>query len=334
MIVLFLFAALLAGGLLFQIAGDHLDARRYPPPGQMIQTPGGANLHVYSQGSATAPSVIFEAGISGSCLSWATVQPLVAEFARAVAYDRAGLGWSSGALTPRVVANMVAELAAALDTAQIAPPYVLVGHSFGCLLIRAFAHAHPNRTAALVMVDPVTLRGWANANQRQISRLNTGARLSRRGALLARFGVVRAALLLLISGGTRIPKLLARASAGQGNSVIERLISEVRKLPPEAQPIVAAHWSRARSFTAMAAYLESLPPSARSVLAMPLPAGIPLIILSAANATEAELAERASWVAGRENSRHTQVEGTGHWLQLERPDLAAAVVREVLLRVR
>jgi len=333
-IALFLVAAILACGLLFQTAGNAFDARRYPPPGRIIELPGGANLHVYSQGRTTAPSVIFEAGISGSCLSWSTVQPLVAGFAHAVSYDRAGLGWSSGAITPRTVANMIAELDAALIAAQVTAPYVLVGHSFGGLLMQAFAHTYPAKTAAVILVDPVTQTGWANADAQAMRRLNMGARLSRRGAMLARFGVVRAALSLLVSGGTALPKLVARASAGQGNSVIERLISEVRKLPPGAQPMVAAHWSRARSFTAMAAYLKCLPPSARAAMQLHVPAEIPLVILSAANATEEELAERARWVAVHPNALHTQIAGTGHWLQLERPQLVAETVRETLLRVR
>ncbi len=334
MIALLIVAAFLGAGLLFQIAGDFLDARRYPPPGQRVEVPGGAKLHLYSQGDAARPTVVFEAGVSGSCLSWASVQPLVAEFAQAVIYDRAGLGWSTGVLTPRTVANMVSELAAALDAARIAAPFVLVGHSFGGILIQAFAHTYPDRIAGLVMVDPVAQAEWAQAGARQMHRLRMGARLSRRGALLARFGVVRAALSLLMLGGTRLPRMLARASAGQGNSVIERLISEVRKLPAKAQPIVAAHWSRASSFRAMAAYLECLPHSARSALIMPVPREIPLVILSAANATPDELAEREEWVAASTQGRHIQVEGTGHWLQLERPDLVAAVVREVLTRVR
>jgi len=285
-------------------------------------------------GDRTKPTVIFEAGIAGSCLSWALVQPLVAEFAHAVSYDRAGLGWSTGALTGRTAANMVDELAAALQAAQISPPYVLVGHSFGGLLVQTFAHTHPADTFALVLVDPVTQSGWANADAQQLRRLSSGARLARRGAWLARFGIVRAALSLLVSGGTKIPKLLARASAAQGNSVIERLIGEVRKLPPQAQPIVAAHWSRARSFTAMAAYLECLPASARLALTMPVPAEIPLVILSAATATPAELAERASWAAANHAARHVQIAGTGHWLQLERPELVAAAVRDLAFRVR
>lgn len=84
----------------------------------------------------------------------------------------------------------------------------------------------------------------------------------------------------------------------------------------------------------MAAYLECLPASARQVLAMPLPPEIPLTILSAANATSSELAERVAWTAANPNCRHIQVEGTGHWLQLERPELVAAVIREAVSGVR
>lgn len=334
MLAIIIIVALFGAGFLFQRVGDFLDARRYPAPGRLIEVPGGAKLHVFARGNAQGPAVVFEAGISGSCLSWSTVQPLVAQFAQAVVYDRAGLGWSAGKLTQRTVAQMVSELAAALDAAQIVKPYVLVGHSFGGLLVQAFAHSYPERTAAVVMVDPVSQREWAQADARQMNRLNMGARLSRRGALLARFGVVRAALSLLVLGGTRIPRMLARVSAGQGNSVIERLITEVRKLPPEAQPMVGAQWSKARSFTAMAAYLECLPPSASAAMSMPMPKEIPLVILSAENATEEEWAERDAWVAANGDGRHIKVARSGHWLQLDRPELVASTVREILIQVR
>jgi pimeloyl-ACP methyl ester carboxylesterase len=329
---LFLLAALLVGGLVYQAAGEAVDARRYPAPGQRIQLANGTTLHLHAQGQA-GPVVVFEAGIAGSSLTWATVQPLVAEFACAVSYDRAGLGWSSAASSPRTVANMGVELAAALEGARLAPPYVLVGHSFGGLLVQAFAHAQPAKIAGLVLVDPVTQRGWAEASAVQLRWLRMGARLARRGAWLARFGVVRAALALLVNGGSRLPQMVARASAGQGNSVIEKLVSEVRKLPADVQPMVAAHWSRTRSFSALAAYLECLPQSARQALKMPVPVEIPLTILSAATATGEELSERAVWVATNESGRHIQVENTGHWLQLERPEAVAAVIRDAVFRI-
>ncbi len=334
MIALLLLAGLLVAGLLFEQVGEFLDARRYPPSGQRIDLPGGARLHIYSQGDVARPAVVFESGISGSSLSWASVQPLVAEFAHAVSYDRNGLGWSEGSPTPRTVANMVSELAALLDAAHVTAPYVLVGHSFGGILVQAFAHTYPDRTAALVMVDPVAQTEWANPDAQHMKRIKMGARLARRGALLARFGVVRAALSLLIHGGRRIPQLVARASAGQGNSAIERLITEVRKLPSNVQPIVAAFWSRGTSFGAMATYLECLTPSARSAVSMPVPPQIPLVVLSAANATPQELAEREAWVASNPNRRHIKVEGTGHWLQLDRPELVAEVVRQSLTHIR
>jgi pimeloyl-ACP methyl ester carboxylesterase len=331
---LLLLGALLAGGLVYQAAGESVDARRYPAPGQRIELANGTKLHVHRQGQA-GPVVVFEAGIAGSSLTWATVQPLVAEFACAVSYDRAGLGWSSAIGSPRTVANMVAELAGALEAAELAAPYVLVGHSFGGLLVQAFAHAQPAKIAALVMIDPVTQRGWVKASDAQLRRLSLGARLARRGAWLARFGVVRTALALLVSDGahSRLPQMVARASAGQGNSVIEKLVSEVRKLPKEVQPMVAAHWSRTRSFSALAAYLECLPESARQAINMPTPSQVPLTILSAATATGEELTERAAWVASNTNGRHMQVENTGHWLQLERPEVVAAAIQDAAFRI-
>ena len=132
--------------------------------------------------------------------------------------------------------------------------------------MQAFAYAHPEKQRGVIMVDPVTQVGWATADSAQMRRLQLGARLARRGAFLARLGIVRATLALLMHGGTKLPKLISRASAGQGDSVLARLTSEVRKLPPETHPVIAYHWSRARSFRALAAYLECLPESARTAL--------------------------------------------------------------------
>jgi pimeloyl-ACP methyl ester carboxylesterase len=40
-----------------------------------------------------------------------------------------------------------------LDHAHIGPPYVLVGHSYGGLLVRLFADVHPNETSGVVLVE-------------------------------------------------------------------------------------------------------------------------------------------------------------------------------------
>jgi pimeloyl-ACP methyl ester carboxylesterase len=81
------------------------------------------------------------------------VQPRVAEFARVCSYDRAGVGESDPASTPRTSADVVADLYALLGAAGVPEPYVLVGSSFGSMVIRLFASTYPEEIAGLVLVD-------------------------------------------------------------------------------------------------------------------------------------------------------------------------------------
>lgn len=305
-----------------------MDRRRFPPPGRMFRV-GGTTLHLREQGSGR-PVVVLEAGIAATSIGWALVQPEIARFTTVCSYDRAGLGWSGPCRTPRTVDQMTGELAELLEAAGLHGPYILVGHSFGGLLIRAFAVRHPELVSGLVFVDPVSVSAWADCPHDDRRRLAMGTKLSRRGAFLARLGVVRAALTLLTSRGERISRAIGRTAAGRGSVVLERIVGEVRKLPRETWPAVRSHWSQPKSFLGMAGYLECLPASAAAVMPMDLPSLMPAIVLSAATATPEELAEREKLVAGRPSSRHAVLEGTGHWLQLERPDAVVAAVREIM----
>lgn len=296
-------------------------------PGQLIDIEG-CRLHLYQQGEGK-PAVVLEAGIAGSLLGWSLVQPKIAEFTRVCSYDRAGLGWSGKCAKPRTVLQMVTELAALLRSANVPPPYVLVGHSFGGLLIRAYASLRPEEVAGLVFVDPVSLDAWAHCDAPSRARLAAGAKLSRRGALLARLGIVRFALWVLASGGTRLPKLIARASAGRGASTLQRLTAEVRKLPPEVWPLIRAYWSQPKCFEAMADYLECLPGAALAALALPIPGALPFIVLSAANATPDELRERDAWASASSDGQHTVVPNSAHWIQLEQPNSVVTAVRRI-----
>src|SRR5262252_284956 len=110
MIALAIVAAVLACGAIYQFIGQRRDARRQPPPGSFLDV-DGQRLHVVCAGRG-APAVIFESGIAASSLSWARVMPPIAALTRACAYDRAGLGWSDRARSPRRVATMLRELRA------------------------------------------------------------------------------------------------------------------------------------------------------------------------------------------------------------------------------
>ncbi len=289
----------------------------------------GARFHIWEQGSGL-PAVVFESGIAASSLSWTRVQPSLATAFTTVSYDRAGLGWSSLPPSPLTLKLLTSHLEALLASSCVRPPYVLVGHSFGGILIRAFASAHPEKVAGLVMVDPVSLDSWANASPASLRRLQRGAYFSRRGALLARFGVVRFALAMAGLRRRRLTNAIARVTAGQASSTLSRLVGEIRKLPPSALRVARAEWSLAKCFESMARHLESLPSSATAANGMPLPAGTPLVILSAATSTEAERRERENWTRSVFQARHRVVPETGHWLHLERPDAVIDAVHEVL----
>ena len=115
---------------------------------------GGRRLHVNCSGvSAGGPTVVLESGFGNSSEVWNRVQPEVAKFARVCSYDRAGLGASDPAPTPRTVVAITEDLHALLRNADVPGPYVLVGHSLGGILARLYASYYPNEVAGMVFVD-------------------------------------------------------------------------------------------------------------------------------------------------------------------------------------
>ncbi|MNI45224.1 Dihydrolipoyllysine-residue acetyltransferase component of acetoin cleaving system [compost metagenome] len=112
-----------------------------------------SSLHFRISGTS-APSVIFISGLGDGGDSWCEVQNVIAKFASTLAYDRPGTGKSSGVQATRTCRDLVLELRKLLADVGVQPPYILVGHSFGCLIARLFAAIHPELTAGLVLVDP------------------------------------------------------------------------------------------------------------------------------------------------------------------------------------
>jgi hypothetical protein len=138
MTLLFVFsvavAALLVAGFLYQCIGGGLDRRRHTGPGRWVEIERGLRLYVVEKGSG-GPAVLFEAGIAATNLNWHHIQETVSRFTSTASYDRCGLGWSSPSSTVRTPGNIAAELHTMLQSAGITPPYILVGHSFGGLVV-------------------------------------------------------------------------------------------------------------------------------------------------------------------------------------------------------
>ncbi len=140
-------AALVVLGLMPGSSGAEDDV----PPGRLVEM-GTHRMHLYCTGHG-APAVILDAGLGGSTLDWSLLQPLVARYTTVCSYDRSGYGWSDASTRPRSSDHIADELHALLRSADVAPPYILAGHSFGGFNVRVFAARHPHDVAGLVLID-------------------------------------------------------------------------------------------------------------------------------------------------------------------------------------
>jgi pimeloyl-ACP methyl ester carboxylesterase len=150
--ILLAFLLVFAGaGFLYENVSEARDRRFNPMIGQRVDV-GGFKMHIHCTGQGS-PVVILESGLGDTYVSWRKVQPQIAKFARVCSYDRAGLGFSDSSSRPRTSKVMAEELHALLGAANIAPPYILVGHSMGGFNVRLFASLYRNEVAGMVLVD-------------------------------------------------------------------------------------------------------------------------------------------------------------------------------------
>jgi pimeloyl-ACP methyl ester carboxylesterase len=124
----------------------------YLQPQRLVDV-GGHKLNIYCTGQGS-PTVILDAGGGESAVTWRKIQPAIAKSTRVCSYDRASMGFSGDGPLPRDGNAMVSDLHALLHNAQIAPPYVLVGHSSGGLYAQDYAGRYLQDVAGMVLVDP------------------------------------------------------------------------------------------------------------------------------------------------------------------------------------
>jgi pimeloyl-ACP methyl ester carboxylesterase len=300
--------------------------RSVRPPGQFVDA-GAHRLHVVTRGEG-GPAVLLESGIAASSLSWAKVQPELAKFTRACAYDRAGLAWSETAPPPLMFDRILQDLHTVAASVDAGSPLVLVGHSFGSLIVRGYAARHPDRVAGLVLVDPPT--EWIEGAPERTRLLQRAIQASAIGGFLARIGVVRAALALLTGGLPGIPRTLVKAMGPRASGTLERLVGEVRKLPPELYPAVQAHWSQPKCFDAMADHLRVLKTEGTLIGMASPPPDIPVVVISGGHQPAAEVAVHRRMAAASPHGRHVVAAGSGHWIMFDEPEVVVDAVRALI----
>jgi pimeloyl-ACP methyl ester carboxylesterase len=115
---------------------------------------GGRSLYIECMGEGS-PTIIMEMGwgADSSLLDYNNFYKRMTEITRTCRYDRANLGKSESAPTPRTFQDMVNDLHILLINAQIDGPYVLVGHSIGGCLVRLYAGQYPKEVVGMVLLD-------------------------------------------------------------------------------------------------------------------------------------------------------------------------------------
>jgi pimeloyl-ACP methyl ester carboxylesterase len=125
----------------------------------------GRKMYLACRGIGS-PTVMLVGGLRASAEDWSiadksvpAVFPEVAEFTRVCAYDRPGTpvgeqpSRSDPVPQPTTAGDAVAGLHALLRAAGEAGPYVLVGQSYGGLVVRLYASTYPEEVSGLVLVD-------------------------------------------------------------------------------------------------------------------------------------------------------------------------------------
>jgi pimeloyl-ACP methyl ester carboxylesterase len=85
---------------------------------------------------------------------WEDIFDETSKYSKTCVYDRANLGLSDPAATPRTSQDMVDDLHRLLKNANVPAPFIMVGHSMGGFNALIFAHDYPGDVDGLILVDP------------------------------------------------------------------------------------------------------------------------------------------------------------------------------------
>jgi pimeloyl-ACP methyl ester carboxylesterase len=128
----------------YHTIATHQEKSQFSPPGTITN-----NIHWYSQGNG---HIILIDHSLGGVEGYLLIDEL-AKLGRVVIFDRPGYGWSSNSQHPRTSQQINIELQNLLQIADIQPPYILIGDSFGSYNMRLFAHQDPSQVTGLIMTD-------------------------------------------------------------------------------------------------------------------------------------------------------------------------------------
>lgn len=292
---------------LYQLAIARYELQKYQPTGKLVDI-GGRKLHVVATATTVgegSPTIILESGMGGCSLDWSLVVPELSKEANVISYDRSGLGWSTSTVELPTCSHYVNDLRMLLQAIGAKPPYLLVGHSYGGMIMRLFAARYPEETVGLVLVD-------STHESRYLPDLSTRERKAQRKINSNEF---RLGYLL---SPIAIPRLL-RKHIGSN------------RLPDSLRKVVVALGYRSNAFEAVYSELLCTQESSVQLLnAKSLDADLPVLVLTAGKQTK-------DWMQGQQmlsklTKRTNQiiVEDSWHSIAIHKPDAVIKAIKSLL----
>ncbi len=303
-------------------------AARYPPIGKLVDV-DGYRLHLNCQGQGS-PTVVIEAGNADCSLSWGPVQRGVARFTRICTYDRAGLGWSERSPQPRSAHDIVEGLHTLLARSGVEPPYVLVGHSLGGPLVRLYAHEHPDQVVGVVLVDA--------AHEEMLLRYPEAVRRLQPRTDRMMAWLLRLAQMLAASGAFALaPRLYPRQFLSfmpeEARATYLGIISADARCLEAIREEYATYQNHLDAVRA--AHITSLDDIPLTVLSHGQPQQVPALSREVNREFERTWQQmQVEQAAQSSRGKRIVAEKSGHYIQLDQPELVIDAIHEVVEAAR
>ncbi|XXM70803.1 alpha/beta fold hydrolase [Lysinibacillus sphaericus] len=123
--------------------------------GQKVNLEGIELYYEYIKSCTDNVTIVFESGYGWDLNNWNSIRRDVSKFANVFVYDRDGIGKSEKSNKPKHSMQIINNLRNLLKKADVKPPYLLVGHSFGGVNVRLFANRYPEEVAGVILLDSV-----------------------------------------------------------------------------------------------------------------------------------------------------------------------------------
>lgn len=276
-------------------------------PGEFVPV-AGDRLHVVAEGSGTPP-VLISSGSGGAWFDWIPVVERLRDRHRVIVFDRPGLGGSPPVRRPAGLRGEACRLAALARWAG--PPVIVIAHSLAGFHAEAFARTYPDLVRGMVLVDP-SAEPEPPRHARWLDRLAPVAGLT---------GGVPGVGVITRLTGPRLRGVVMRRITERGDVVPPAYARAVYTKPHVLGTLLAEYAGYRRIAVDLLDLRESVP----------FP-DIPVEVITALG----DVRDGGEWervhadlAASVPLGRQTVLPGTGHMVQIDRPEVVAEAVERL-----